>query len=247
MPSDDLATDGYEFTNQRVHNRPIWRDIHTLTSALGSAFELNPVVNDSPEPVRLVRATSLLTLEMTADARSIVSAGANVYVESYDALASGTVSRNDHDGDQRFYFEMYCDEFEVTIGYTAIGFSVSGSAAAIEITGTGDKASGIYCIRNDGIIYENGNRIGNIAGFTTGDVIGAEIDFADGVVRFYKNGVEAGSQYGIDLTSVHRDCHMVGRVWATATQNVLRRMTMRFADDIQYLPAGCLPYDWQNA
>lgn len=189
-------------------------------------------------------------VDFAPDRKSILGNGYPVNNASGIAVASCPVHYTDTDvlGEvgKRFYFELLITVFESTTASFAIGYSPVTEAITTAANGASPDGQR-YMYRNDGAIFVNEINEGSAVSFTLGDVIGAEIDFTNNVIRFYKNGVEVGDTYDVDIAASHQRTPMRARIDSASSAASHRAYQARFGADIQYLPAGCLAYDWQNA
>jgi hypothetical protein len=243
-------TDGYALLTPNGRSNALFMGALARDAYLVFEYELNPRFGEPP-PVLLTDSSQDQRADLTADRKGIIGTG--VAALNSVAYASAFVDagiKNLGVSEQRFYFEVVFTTFESTNGESGIGFVPGLNHETSEISGFSSFGSnyrkGFYLYRNDGRIYEGAVWIGTGPSYGLGDVIGAEIDFASKVVRFYKNGILIGDMYGVDLLTEHADVPFRAVIHAADSQNTDRRCTVRFAkNELQYLPVGALPYDYR--
>jgi hypothetical protein len=250
MPGDrELETDGYPLVGIPTARRGFMRGQLNDGAAFTDRIELNCKFG-TPNPVRLVQIRYSPLVDFAPDRKSIIGNGYVINNGVGIAVASCPVHYTDSDvlGEvgKRFYFELLITVFVGTTASFAIGYSPVTEEDTSDATGVSPNGQR-YMYRNDGAIFVNEIREGTTVTFTLGDVLGAEIDFTNNVIRFYKNGVEVGDTYDVDIATSHRRTPMRARIDSASSAGSYRAYQARFGADIQYLPAGCLAYDWQNA
>jgi hypothetical protein len=130
------------------------------------------------------------TLALPAVTWSTTDKGAGVSLTNGDMTATATLADSVR-ATQGKSFGVW--QFEVTIGAGAGQWMVGiGTASATLDLYPGADQNGQGYWNADGNKYNNGTPSSYGASYTTGDVIGAVVNFAANTVTFYKNGVSQG-------------------------------------------------------
>jgi hypothetical protein len=239
-----------DFGRGQVHTR--WWSAPTGTWGSFTQFIdrfLTACINPSAEAISEAR---LVPWEDEYSSASSDEASSGVLADG-DTGSASLVSRTVYpkiDGTkQSYYYELTVssqiaasDRAGVTVG------PINAEWADSDVT----NGVGTYWFSNNGNTYKGSTStlLYNGASWTDGDVIGAEVDYTDEVIRFYKNGVQQGSDIAMydDRNFRHKQLPTQSVVyWGTqkpSSGSFGFTGSVNLKGPFTYKPSGCVAWDW---
>lgn len=170
------------------------------------------------------------------------------------ACATGCVDKLQNAAAGKFYYEVTCGPTNwesAASDETYVGFAVPWVRGAFRSalgSAMTPNQQGMMVYGNNGNVYYDGTLVATIATptatYTSGDVVGAGIDFTANEIKFYKNG---SLVYTASLAAVHLNIPIRAVVISTGTASRGREVTANFAGPFSFLPSGYSAYDWENS
>ncbi|AEO93623.1 gp364 [Bacillus phage G] len=173
---------------------------------------------------------------------NLTEKGTGITLSNNNLTAAGiTQTSSVKSTDPKTSGKWFCEVKIDTVNYNYIGIAPSNASMTSSLSTSTD----LFCYYYDGRKINSGVSAAYASSYTTGDIIGILVDFEDGILTFYKNGINQGVAYN-NIKALADFCIVASSGTVSATGKVTANFgatPFAFNPLEETLPPGVKSYD----